>query len=172
MENTKKYMNPYLAGFILGLIILFSFWHTREGLGSSGAVKRAVAKIEQIVVPSHIENPNSYFHKYVKNGKEPLKNRLVFMVIGLLLGGFISGIINNRLKLKLEHSPKLTSKKRIIAAVLGGVMFGIGASFARGCASGGGLSAMAVFATSGFVLVAVMFGTGYLFAWFFRKLWL
>ena len=172
MEGSRKYMNSYLAGVILGLIILLSFYLTREGLGSSGAVKRAVAKIEQTVTPAHIENPETYFHKYVKGGKEPMKNRLVFMVLGIVIGGFISGIINNRLGFKLEHSPQLTKKKRIIWAGIGGILFGIGASFGRGCASGAGLTGMATLATSGFVIVGVMFGTGYLAAWFFRKLWL
>jgi hypothetical protein len=31
---------------------------------------------------------------------------------------------------------------------------------------------MAVLATSGFVVVAMIFGVGYLVAWFFRKLWI
>lgn len=172
MQNQKKYMNSYLAGVLLGLLILFSFYLTREGLGASGAIKRTVAKIEQKIVPSHVENPNSYFYKYVKNGKEPMKNRLVFMVLGGLIGGFISGSINNRLKLKLEHNPKITKRKRIIWVAIGGVLFGIGASFGRGCASGAGLTGMATLAVSGFVIVAFMFGTGYLSAWFFRKLWL
>ena len=171
-NKPKKYMNPYLAGAILGIIILMSFFLTNEGLGASGAFKRGVAKIESIVVPSHVQSDNSAFKHYVKDGKDPLKNRLVFMVLGVLIGGFISGAINNRLKLKLEHSPKITSKKRAIAAVIGGILFGIGASFARGCTSGAGLGGMATMATSGFVVVAMIFGVGYIFAWFFRKLWI
>lgn len=165
-------MNSYLAGVLLGLLILFSFYLTREGLGASGAYKRVVAKVEHIVVPSYIENTSSYFHKYIKDGKEPMKNRLVFMVIGAFIGGFISGGINNRLKLKVEHTPNITSKKRILFAAIGGILFGIGASFGRGCTSGAGLNGMAVMAVSGFVVVAFIFGTGYLTAWFFKKLWL
>ena len=172
MKGLKKYMNPYLAGVLMGLLILFSFYLTREGLGASGAYKRTVAKVEQIVAPSHMENPKAYFHKYVKNGKEPMSNRLVFMVLGVFIGGFISGGINNRLKLKLQHTPNITARKRIIFAALGGALFGIGASFGRGCTSGAGLDGMAVMATSGFVVVGVLFGTGYLAAWFFKKLWL
>ena len=171
MEGSKKYMNPYLAGVLLGLVILASFFFTREGLGASGAFKRTVGAIENVIVPSHVESENSAFHKYVKNDQNPLKNRLVFMVIGVFIGGFISGAVNRRLKFKLEHSPNITSKKRAIAALIGGALFGIGASFGRGCTSGAGLDGMAVLATSGFIVVAAIFGSGYLFAWFFRKLW-
>ncbi len=168
----KKYMNPYLAGVLLGIVIILSFYFTREGLGASGAFKRGVAKVEQIIIPSHVESEKSAFYHYVKNGKDPLDNRLVYMIIGVFIGGFLSGAINNRLKLKLEHSPKITSKKRAIAAVIGGALFGIGSAFGRGCTSGAGLDGMAVLATSGFVVVAMIFGAGYIFAWFFRKLWI
>ena len=170
-NKPRKYMNPYLAGVLLGLIILLSFYLTNEGLGASGAFKRGIATIENIIVPEHVASENSVFANYVKNGKNPLKNRLVFMVIGVFIGGFISGAINNRLKLKLEHSPNITSKKRAITAVIGGILFGIGASFGRGCTSGAGLDGMATMSTSGFVVVGMIFGVGYLFAWFFRKLW-
>ena len=171
MEGRRKYMNPYLAGTLLGLVILFSFYFTREGLGASGAMKRTVANIERYVAPAHINNPDTYFHKYVKHGKNPLKNRLVYMVLGIFVGGFISGGVHNRLKLRLQHHPNITAKKRAVFALIGGILFGIGASFARGCTSGAGLTAMAAMTTAGFVTVAAIFGFGYLFAWFFRKLW-
>lgn len=168
----KKYMNPYLAGVLLGIVIILSFFLTREGLGASGAFKRGVAKAEQIIIPQHVASENSAFHHYVKNGEDPLKNRLVYMIIGVFIGGFLSGAINHRLKLKLEHSPNITSKKRAVAAVIGGALFGIGSAFGRGCTSGAGLDALSVLATSGFVVVGMIFGVGYLVAWFFRKLWI
>lgn len=36
----KKYMNPYLAGFFLGLTLLATIYITGRGLGASGSVKR------------------------------------------------------------------------------------------------------------------------------------
>jgi hypothetical protein len=172
METKRKYMNPYLAGVLLGLLILASFFLTREGLGASGAFKRVVAKIQTYTMKQHVQNPESNAYHYVEDGKNPLKNRLVFMVVGMFAGGFISGAVHNRLKIKLEHNPNIKSRTRIITAVIGGVLFGIGASFARGCTSGAGLNGMGILATSGFVTVAFIFGTGYIFAYFFRKLWL
>lgn len=171
MENGNKYWNPYLGGVLLGLVIIVSVYFTREGLGASGAFKRTAAVVEHSVAPKHVESDKSSFHKYFGEGQNPLKNRLVYMVIGVFIGGFISGAINKRLKLKLEHSPRITSKKRIYYAIAGGIFFGIGSSFANGCTSGAALSPMAVLATSGFVAVAAIFGSGYIFAFFFKKIW-
>ena len=66
MEGKRKYMNSYLAGVLLGLVIVASFFFTREGLGASGAFKRTAAKIEQVIIPDYINNPDTYFNKYVK----------------------------------------------------------------------------------------------------------
>ena len=35
----KKYMNPYLAGVLLGLLLIATIYITGRGLGASGAVK-------------------------------------------------------------------------------------------------------------------------------------
>ena len=35
-------MNPYLAGFLLGMVLLASFFITGRGLGASGAAKSVV----------------------------------------------------------------------------------------------------------------------------------
>ena len=93
-------------------------------------------------------------------------------MLGVIIGGFISGTLSGRLKIKVEHSPKITSRKRLAFALIGGILFEYGASMARGCTSGAALSGMAVLATGGFVTMLAIFGGAYLFAYFFRKLWI
>ena len=39
MKQGNNYMNPYFAGFLLGLLLLATIYITGRGLGSSGAVK-------------------------------------------------------------------------------------------------------------------------------------
>ena len=97
---------------------------------------------------------------------------LVYEAIGVLIGAFLSGAITGRLKLKVQHSPKITDKRRIIFALGGGILFGLGAQIARGCTSGAALSGMSVLATGGFITMIAIFGTGYLVAYFFRKNWI
>jgi hypothetical protein len=169
--NTK-YMNPYLAGFFLGLVLLATVFITGRGLGASGAIKSIVVATVDGIAPSHaVSSP--FYGTYVGPGKDnPMKSWLVFEVAGVLIGGFISGLISDRLKLVTESGPKVKKRTRWIFATIGGALFGIGAQFARGCTSGAALSGMAVLSTAGFVSMMAIFGTGYVVAFFARKLWL
>lgn len=164
-------MNPYLAGVILGLVLLAAMFLSGRGLGASGGIKYAMVAIVGAVDKEHAtESP--YYSKYFENGESPLKNWLVLEVFGMVLGGFISGAISHRLKFKVEKSPKITNKKRLLFAFLGGLFFVYGAQLARGCTSGAALSGMAVLSVAGFVTMIAIFGSAYLFAWFFRSLWI
>lgn len=169
--NTK-YMNPYLAGFLLGLLLLITIFITGRGLGASGAVKSAVVATMNTIMPTHTENTHFYKEYGEEHSGNPLKSWLVFEVIGVIIGAFVSGLISNRLSLKLEHSPKISSRIRIIGAVIGGLLFGFGAQLGRGCTSGAALSGMAVLSAGGIITMMAIFGGAYLFAYFFRKLWI
>lgn len=171
MGKRKPYMNPYLAGVLLGLVLLSAMYLSGRGLGASGGIKYCVVSIIGAGSQEHVEN-SPYYSKYYADGKSPLKNWLVLEVLGMLVGGFISGAISGRLTWRIEKSPNISNRKRMIMAFLGGVLFVYGAQLARGCTSGAALSGMAVLTTAGFVTMMVIFGSGYLFAWFFRKNWL
>ncbi len=164
-------MNPYLAGVILGLVLLSAMVFSGRGLGASGGIKYCAVSVVGAVDREHVAE-SSYYSKYFKDGKNPLKNWLTIEILGMLIGGFISGAVSGRLKLQVEHSPKISPRRRLIMAFLGGMLFVFGAQLARGCTSGAALSGMAVLSTAGFVSMIAIFGSGYLFAWFFRKNWI
>lgn len=172
MNQGNKYMNPFLAGFLLGLLLLATIYITGRGLGSSGAVKSAVVASVETVAPAHTDNTKFYKEYQEEHPGNPLKNWLVFETIGAIAGAFISGLVSNRLKFTLEHSPKIKGSTRIAGAFIGGALFGFGAQFGRGCTSGAALSGMAVLSTGGLITMGAIFGGAYVFAYFFRKLWL
>ena len=168
----QKYMNPYLAGFFLGLVLLGTIYVTGRGLGASGAVKSVVLSTVVKVAPIHSNN-TPFIKAYDEEHPDgPLKDWLVFEVIGVIIGAFFSGVISNRVGIKLERGPNITNRTRIIAAIIGGAFFGFGAQLGRGCTSGAALSGMAVMSFGGIVTMLAIFGSGYAFAWFFRKFWL
>jgi uncharacterized membrane protein YedE/YeeE len=169
--NTK-YMNPYLAGFLLGMVLLATIFVTGRGLGASGAVKDVVMAAVDGAAPAHAE-ASPFYRQYVGPGKEnPLKSWLVFEVAGVIIGAFVSGLVSDRLRVTTEGGPRLRPSRRWLFAAAGGALFAIGAQFARGCTSGAALSGMAVLSTAGFVTMLAIFGTGYAVAWFGRRLWL
>jgi uncharacterized protein len=165
-------MNPYLAGVLLGLILLVTIFITGRGLGASGAMKSVVVDAMTVVAPEHAAN-SEFYSKY--NASHPggsVKNWLFIEVIGVAIGGFLSGLLSNRLGFKIDRGARIGNKTRLIAAFAGGSLFGIGAQFGRGCTSGAALSGMAVMSAGGFLTMMAIFGTGYALAFIFRKMWI
>lgn len=164
-------MNPYIAGTMLGLVLLLAMYLSGRGLGASGGLKYCVVSIVGAVDRPHAEK-SPFYGKYFEGGNKPLKNWLTFEILGVVIGGFLSGAISKRLKFKIEKSPKISNVRRLLFAFLGGVFFVYGAQLARGCTSGAALSGMAVLSVAGFVTMVAIFGSAYAFAWFFRKNWI
>ncbi len=167
-----KYINPYLGGVLLGLVLLGAYYFSGRGLGSSGAVKSAIVATVETVAPTHIDNTEYYREYKSTHPGNPLKSWLVFEMLGLIVGAFLSGAIAGRLKFKIEHSPKISSKRRLAFALMGGILFGVGSQLGRGCTSGSALSGMANLSLGGFISMAAIFGTAFALAWFFRKNWI
>jgi hypothetical protein len=171
ITHKTKYMNPYIAGVLLGVVLLAAFYLTGRGLGASGAMKSVVVSTVETVAHNKAET-SGFYAKYISGDQNPMKSWLVFQVLGVLVGGFLSGALAGRLKWTTERSPNISSGKRIMMAVIGGVLFGFGSQFGRGCTSGAALSGMATLSLAGFVTMMGIFGTAFLFAYFFRKNWI
>ena len=167
----RGYLNPYLGGILLGLLLLFTFYITGRGLGASGAIKSTVAAVVVEVAPKHAAN-SEFFSKYATEDGSPLNAWLVFEILGVIAGGFLAGAVGGRLKLIVERKPGVTKRTRLVAALGGGILFGIGAQFGKGCTSGAALTGSAAQGTSGFIVMIGIFGTAYLLAYFVRKLWI
>lgn len=171
-DFSKSYLNPYFGGVLLGIVVILTFYITGRGLGASGAAKSTVVTTLDVVAPGYAKH-SPYVSKFLSNDTSPMNNWLVFEVIGVFAGAFLSGILYGRLKPKVEHSPKITSRKRLVVALLGGIFFGFGSQVARGCTSGAALSGMAVLSLGGFITMLGIFGSAYLFSWLFtKKLWI
>lgn len=165
-------MNPYLAGALLGLLLLATIYMTGRGLGASGAIKSFTVATVETLTPSHAEGTKFYEEYAQEHSGNPLKSWLVFEVTGVLIGAFLSGLISNRLALSMEFGPRSTTRIRIAGALIGGVLWGLGSQLGRGCTSGAALSGMAVMSTGGIITMFAIFAGAYLFAYLFRKFWI
>jgi uncharacterized protein len=165
------YWNPYFGGLMVGLVLIAVFYLTGRGLGASAAAKDTTVTIVNTLAPEHAHK-NDYYKKVLGDDDNPMNDWLVFEMLGILAGAFFSGSLSGRVGFRIQHSPKITSKTRLIAAFAGGALFGIGSQFGRGCTSGAALSGMSVLSFGGFLAMITIFGSGYMFAYFFRKLWI
>lgn len=167
----KKYMNPYLAGIGLGITLLLAFVIVGRGLGASGAMMRVTAWLTSLFSAEHVNN-SVYLAKYAGEGVNPFRNWLVFEVIGVAVGGLLSGILAGRLKFITEKGPQITNRMRWVFAFLGGGLMGFGARLAYGCTSGQALTGGATLALGSWAFMFAVFGGGYLMAYFVRRLWI
>ncbi|MBF8296280.1 MAG: putative transporter component, partial [Bacteroidetes bacterium] len=132
-REPQPYWNPYLAGLGLGLVLLAAFVIMGRGLGASGAFSSLVAVGVDAIAPAHA-GANDFYAEYIGDGtKSPLKDWLVFEVLGVFVGGFISGLLANRVTRVVERGPNIGNTGRLTFAFIGGGLMGIGAKLARGC---------------------------------------
>lgn len=167
----KNYMNPYVAGIGLGITLLLAFVLVGRGLGASGAMMRFTAWITSLFSQGHV-NDSAYFAKYAGEGINPFRNWLVFEVIGVAVGGLLSGMLAGRLKFITEKGPQISDKIRWIFAIFGGALMGFGARMAYGCTSGQALTGGATLALGSWAFMFAVFGGGYIMAYFVRRLWI
>jgi hypothetical protein len=163
----KPYVHPYLGGALLGIVLFLAFLLTRNGLGASGGMNRIIAAGQDIVSPSHIDQ-TPYLLKLAGGNKNPLDDWSVPVVIGALLGGFTSGLLNGRLKVEINKGP---NRNRLILAFVGGTIMAYGARMARGCTSGQALSGGATLSAGSWALMMCIFAGAYALAYFLRKTW-
>ena len=85
--KTDNYMNPYLAGIFLGLVLLASFLILGAGLGASGGLARIAAAVEGGFGP--IAHPVERVLRR-PGAANSLNYYLMFMFVGIFLGGLAS----------------------------------------------------------------------------------
>jgi len=164
------YLKPFIAGVGLGLVLLGAIVISGQGLGASGAMMRLVVAFEKLLIPFHVDT-NVYLAKYGGGDKNPLDNWLIFEVVGVMVGGFLSAVLAGRVKKEIFKGPRITEKQRLITSFIGGSLFGFGARMAGGCTSGVALSGGATLALGSWVTMFCIFGGAYAVAYFIRKLW-
>jgi uncharacterized membrane protein YedE/YeeE len=170
--KTQPYSNPYLVGVGLGLVLLAAFVIMGRGLGASGAFSTLITVGVDKIAPEHAKN-NNFYSEYLGDGTtNPLKDWLVFEVVGVLAGGFISGSLAGRVRKGIEKGPRISSGKRLMFAFIGGGLMGFGAKLARGCTSGQALSGGAILNLGSWAFMMMIFAGGYAAAYFLRRQWL
>jgi len=163
------FWNPYLAGFGLGLTLLLAFVTLGAGLGASGAIARTAASGVHAVAPKAVE-ANDYLGGWFGDGS-PMAHYLVFMAVGVMVGGFLSARAAKRTGFTVERGPHAPVRLRLVLALIGGIIVGFASRLGGGCTSGQALTGGALLLNGSWAFMISLFAGAYGAAWFVRKEW-
>ncbi|MGR5177287.1 YeeE/YedE thiosulfate transporter family protein [Vibrio parahaemolyticus] len=169
-RQPQPYWNPYIAGALLGVVLFLAFFISGNGLGASGGLNRILVYVQNGFVPEHIDQV-PYLLKLAGGDKNPLDSWIVFLTVGTMLGGAISGWLNGRMRFETNKGPQISVSTRWVLAFIGGIFMGYGARLARGCTSGQALSGGAVLSVGSWAFMFAVFAGAYAFAYLLRKCW-
>ncbi len=167
----KQYWPPYGAALGLGLTLLAAFLLVGQGIGASGGFTCCLAFVISLAAPDYASS-HPYRSRYVQPDAPVLMDLLVFELIGVALGGLVSGWLAGRLRWSTDKGPHLSERTRWALAFAGGALSGAGARLARGCTSGLALSGGAALSAGAFVFMLSVFAAGFAGAYLVRRLWL
>jgi uncharacterized protein len=166
----RPFMNPYLAGVLLGLVLLATYLIAGRGLGATAGFAALATWFAAIVSPTHIQS--SIVHAKYWNEGAPLLNWTLFVLVGALVGAGISGWQGRRCAFTVERGPRVTDGQRLALAFAGGFIAAWGAKIAKGCTSGQALTGSSILNAGSLVFLAAVFVAGFGLAHIVKKEWL
>ncbi len=159
-QMKKERWSPYAAGVFFGIVNVLALLLISKPLGASTAFAKLTAYVVKILHPSEM---NSTYFKYIQ---PPGVNFTVVVVIGVLIGAFISAKMSGDFRKRMitdeqwiEHfGPSIW--KRWLLAFFGAGLIEYGAQMAGGCTSGLAISGTMQLAPSGLIFIAGLFASG------------
>ena len=161
----SQYINPYLAGVLLGLLLLASFVIAGRGIGASGFMSQSLV---------HIYDGLAIEHTYLAQNRSAehwWQSWIVIEVIGIFMGALVSAKFAGRIQKETVSGVGVTTQRRLLMALLGGVLMGFAARLARGCTSGQALTGGALLSSGSWLFMLMIFVGAYLAIQFTQKDW-
>jgi hypothetical protein len=164
-QPDERSMNPYLAGFLLGLVLLAAFLVVGRGLTAIGGLVTATATTVDAV--RHARGFGGYH-----GPANPLHDWVFLEVVGIAMGALlVRWWAGQPAVWQVERGPQMGARGRLIAAFAGGVLMAVGARIGGGCTSGQALTGGALLNAGSWLFMGAVFAGAYLLAWPLRRLW-
>lgn len=160
-------MDPTRAGILLGLVLLAAFLLAGRGLGASGAFAAVAGDMVGAVAPNAIVADSALADR-LPMGVRLWDDWIVLEIVGVCLGAALSARLAGRWRKGGADGPP----SRLLRALAGGALMGVGARLAYGCTSGLALTGGALLATGAWLFIPVAFGTAFLVTWLARDAYL
>ncbi len=167
-SGDRGLMNPYLAGFGLGLVLLLAFLTMGRGLGATAAFGSVAAWLAGHVAPDWTA-ASPVLKGYA--AEPPWTHWTVYLIAGAFIGALVSAWLGGRIRLRVERGPQVGVGVRLALAFSGGALAAVGARLAKGCTSGQALTGGAQLNLGAWVFMLAVFAAGYLLAAVVRRQW-
>lgn len=167
---SPRYWNPYLAGMLLGGVLLATFALTGRGLGATAAFSALSSMVAGAFSPEHAAT--NLVHQRYWNDGAPWQNWTLWLLAGAALGAWLSSGGRRRFAWTVERGPRVSDGTRLTLAFCGGFVAAFGAKLAKGCTSGQALTGGSMLNAGSLVFMGAVFASAYALAWFARKEWL
>ncbi|MBN2054851.1 YeeE/YedE family protein [bacterium] len=153
---TLERWSPYAVGAGIGVLSWFAFLLSGESLGCSNTFTRFSGMLERLIRGAKVTDKEYY------KVNPLIADWQMMLVLGIVIGGCISAVLSGTFALRLVPGRWLemfgyTPLRRLLVALLGGVIMGFGSRWAGGCTSGHGISGALQLALSGWVSALCMF---------------
>ncbi|MCF7804760.1 MAG: YeeE/YedE family protein [Candidatus Marinimicrobia bacterium] len=161
-QMRKKTWSPYAAGVFFGLVNVLALIMISKPLGASSAFGKLVGLGLSGVFPKAVDI------MYFKFVAPPAVNFTVIILLGVVIGGFISSKMSGDFRWRTVTDEQWIDMfgpaiwKKWVVAFLGGIILEFSAGLAGGCTSGLAISGTMQLAPSGLIFIGGLFTTGIL----------
>ena len=135
-----RYLPPLVSALLLAVLNTFLFIMFGRPWGIGGGETKIVALVEDLIAPTHV-SANLHFQTFT-----PQVNWFVMMIIGIVVGSFISAKIGNDFKIRMPQE-----RKWLVYTFIGGMLMGFGERIGNGCNVGHILSGVSQFSIGSIV---------------------
>jgi uncharacterized membrane protein YedE/YeeE len=167
-QLSKETWSPYVAGILLGIVVILAVVLSNTLLGASGAFESLAGIFGKAIAPAAFNN--TYFN-YVM---PPVITWSVILMVGIFFGGMLGAATSRTLKWGKKDAVNSDEQwkrifgpqtwKRWVLGFLGAIVLEYGAGIAGGCTSGLLISGGSVLVPAAFLFMGGMFASGILTA--------
>lgn len=160
---TETTWSPYVVGIGIGVLSWLTWLISHKPIGCSTSFARSAGMIEKLLRGPKVET-RPYYQEV-----KPAVDWQWMLVLGMVVGALVSSLLSGDFQLQWVPSRWAAAfgtnvPIRLIAALLGGVLLGLGSRWAGGCTSGHGISGTMQLAVSSWISAICFFVGGILMA--------
>jgi uncharacterized membrane protein YedE/YeeE len=160
---TETTWSPYVVGIGIGVLSWLTWLISHKPIGCSTSFARSAGMIEKLLRGPKVET-RPYYQEV-----KPAVDWQWMLVLGMVVGALVSSLLSGDFQWQWVPSRwaaafGMNVPLRLIAALLGGVLLGLGSRWAGGCTSGHGISGTMQLAVSSWISAICFFVGGILMA--------